>query len=101
MSLLLEHHLADLHASGLKDETISLMGVKDVEPADWLKSKGVTSAYRIPYLRLKNCPDFYRDRIFPPFIDDNGRTRKYSQPKGTGCHLYVLDPVVDMLGDYT
>ena len=101
MSLLLPEHIADLRRSGLNESTIATMGVEDVEPSDWLKSKGVTSAYRIPYLRLKHCPDFHRDRIFPPFVDENGRTRKYSQPKGTGCHLYILEPVVDMLGDYT
>jgi hypothetical protein len=99
---LLPEHIADLRASGLRDQSIALMRIESVEPSDCLKSKGVTSAYKIPYLTLGNCPpDFSRERIFPPFVDENGRTRKYSQPKGTGCRLYVLELVVDLLGDYT
>jgi putative DNA primase/helicase len=98
---LLPEHLADLRASGLTDQTITLMRVESVEPADWLKPKGVKSAYRMPYLELKDCPPFYRDKLFPPIVDEKGGTRKYHQPAGTGCRLYVLEPVVDMLGDYT
>src|SRR5262245_3704412 len=99
--MLLPEHLADVRASGLTDATIELMRCESVDPSDYLKSKGVESAYRIPYLELKNCPSFYRDKIFPPITDDKGRQRKYSQLPGTGCRLYVLEPVVDLLDDYT
>jgi hypothetical protein len=94
--MILPEHLADLRQSGLKDATIELMRIESVDPSDFLKSKGVQSAYRIPYLELKDCPPFYRDKIFPP-LDG----RKYDQPKGGGCRLYVLEPVVDLLRDFT
>src|SRR5262245_27660130 len=94
--MLLPEHLADLRASGLTDSTIQLMRVESVEPSDWLKSQGVQSAYRIPYLQLKDCEPFYRDKIFPS-LDG----RKYDQPKGAGCRLFVLEPVVDLLRDFT
>jgi Domain of unknown function (DUF3854) len=93
---LLPEHVADLRASRLTDATIALMRLESVEPSEWLKSQGVQTAYRIPYLQLKDCPFFYRDRLFPAL---NGR--KYSQPAGSGVHLYVLEPVVDMLQDFT
>jgi putative DNA primase/helicase len=96
MLSLLPEHLADLRASGLADATIELMHVESVDPSDWLKSQGVQSAYRIPYLQLKDCPPFYRDKIFPPLGG-----RKYDQSKGGGCRLYVLEPVVDLLQDFT
>jgi hypothetical protein len=96
MKVLLKEHLDDLRKSGLIDPTIELMRIASVDPTDFLKSKGVQSAYRIPYLELKDCPPFYRDRIFPS-LDG----RKYDQPKGGGCRLYVLEPVVDLLQDFT
>jgi hypothetical protein len=95
MASLLPEHLADLRQSGLTDATIELMRLESVDPSDWLKSQGVQSAYRIPYLQLKDCPPFYRDKLFPP-LDG----RKYDQPKGGGCRLYVLEPVVDLLQDF-
>src|SRR5262245_54152830 len=93
-------HLQDLRNSGLNDDTIALMRVESVEPSDRLKAKGVISAYRMPYLQLKDCSDFYRDRLTPAIIDDKGRQQKYDQPPGVGCRLYVLEPVVDLLQDY-
>jgi putative DNA primase/helicase len=97
---LLPEHQADLCASGLTDATISIMGVVSVDPADYLKAKGVESAYRIPYLELKDCPSFHRDRVFPPIVDENGKRQKYDQPRGTGCRLFVMEPVVDLLQDF-
>jgi hypothetical protein len=94
-------HTADLRNSGLTDQTISLMRCESVEVSASLIARGVRSAYRIPYLELKDCPYFYRDRLFPPIVDAKGHTQKYDQPKGTGCRLYVLEPVVDMLSDWT
>jgi hypothetical protein len=34
-------------------------------------------------------------------VSEDGKERKYDQPVGTGCRLYVLEPVVDLLPDYT
>src|SRR5215831_14849296 len=99
--MLLPEHLADVRASGLTDLTIEVMRLESVEPSDGLKAKGVVSAYRIPYLQLKDCEPFCRDKLFPPIADENGRQRKYDQPAGAGCRLYVLEHVVDLLADYT
>jgi Domain of unknown function (DUF3854) len=99
---LLPEHLADLRTSTLTDATIDLMSVESVEPSDRLRSLGVRSSYRIPYLELKDCPEFYRDRLFPPVVNGDGKiVRKYDQPAGSGCRLYVLEPVVDLLSDFT
>src|SRR5262245_36641237 len=96
---LLREHLDDLRASGLTDLTITLMRVESVDPPERLKAKGVVSAYRLPYLQLKNCEPFYREKlIYTPGANGD---RKYDQPIGGGCRLYVLEPVVDMLQDYT
>jgi hypothetical protein len=94
-------HLDDLRKSGLTDATIELMRVESIEPSNRLKAIGVQTAYRIPYLQLKNCPDFYRDKLFPPIVDNDGRARKYDQPLGRGCRLYVLERCVDLLQDFT
>jgi hypothetical protein len=67
-------HLEDLYASGLTDQTIELMRVKSVDPPEWLKSKGVVSAYRLPYIELNDCPPFYRDKLFPPVKESDGKT---------------------------
>jgi Domain of unknown function (DUF3854) len=98
---LLREHIDDLKRSGLTDSTIALMRIESVDPAEWLKARGVVSAYRIPYLELKDCPFHYRDKLCPALIDENGKTRKYDQPRGAGCRLYVLEPVVDLLSDFT
>jgi hypothetical protein len=98
---LLSEHREDLGViSGLNDKTIELMRVESVDPSDRLKSLGVQSAYRIPYLELKDCPPFHRDKLFPPLKDADGKTRKYDQPANS-CRLYVMEPVVDLLQDFT
>src|SRR5262249_7517063 len=91
---LLPEHLADLRASGLTDSTIGLRRVEPGDPPEGFKAKGVVSVSRLLYLQLKNGEPFYRDKLFPPIADENGRYRKYDQPAGTGCRLYVLEPVV-------
>jgi Domain of unknown function (DUF3854) len=99
IAVLLPEHLDDLRASGLTDATIASMRCESVNPSDYLKSQGVESAYRIPYLQLKDCPPFYRDKLkYAPGVKGD---RKYDQPKGGGCRLYVLEPVVDLLQDFT
>ena len=85
-------HVDDLHASGLSDETITLLQVEAVRPHD-IKLARVTSAYKIPYFDLagqKNC--FERWKLFPPITTPDGHTRKYHQEAGTAPHLY-LPPV--------
>jgi len=94
-------HYEDLQKSGLNDQIIELMRVESVDPPERLQKLGVQSTYRMPYLQLKNCPGFYRDKLFPSITYEDGKTQKYDQPAGGGCRLYVLEPVVDLLQDFT
>lgn len=94
-------HLADLKKSGLTDETISMMGVYTVRPADISKALGwnpkdVTSALALPYPGIDG---FSRYKIFPSIKDKEGNTIKYLQKKNTGAHLYILPPVDEVLRD--
>ena len=92
-------HLADLRKSGLSDETIALMKIATIRPADITGSLGwdpkeVTSVLSFPY---PLCKDFARYKVFPAFKDDDGRTIKYLQKKGSGAHLYILPAVEENL----
>ncbi len=92
-------HLADLRKSGLSDETVALMGVYSVRPADISKAlgwdpKAVNSALAFPYSEKNG---FTRYKIFPPIRDANGHTVKYLQKKGTGAYLYILPSVEAIL----
>ncbi len=94
-------HLADLHRSGLSDETINLMGCYTARPADIPKLVGwnpekVESALVFPY---PGCNGFCRIKVSPPFKDKNGHTVKYLQKKGTTPHLYILPPIQKILND--
>lgn len=82
-------HLADLHKSGLTDETIVACGFESSRPTD-LPHHGVESAYEIPYFNLdgtKNC--FRRLKVFPAQTDVSGHQQKYHQEKGTAPSLYL------------
>lgn len=87
--------------SGLTDETIQMMGVYSVPPADIGKILGftpskMTSALAFPY---PGCDGFIRVKTFPPFEDKNGHLIKYLQPKGSVTHLYILPVVEKVLKD--
>ncbi len=92
-------HLADLRKSGLTDDTIALMNVYTVCPGDISRVLGwdpkeVNSILAFPY---PNTDGFVRYKIFPAFKDKDGHTVKYLQKKGTGAHLYILQPVEEVL----
>lgn len=94
MKALAPEHLNDLRASGWSDETITAHQVEAVRPHD-INLRNVKSAYRIPYWTLareKNC--FERWKLFPPIIDDTGRTQKYWQPPQTAPQVF-WPPTVD------
>ena len=80
-------HLADLHKSGLSDETIEQAGLYSVRPNDIKKVTGVTkveSMLAIPY-----TPEFTRYKVFPTTLKVQNKKLRYTQPKGTGVHVYV------------
>ena len=81
MKSLASIHVDDLHASGLSDETITLLQVEAVRPHD-IKLARVTSAYKIPYFDLagqKNC--FERWKLFPA---DHHARRSYAEIPSRG-----------------
>ena len=87
-------HRADLHKSGLSEDTIRHLRVSAVRPHD-IKLAGVSSAYRLPYCDLDGkVLDFERWRLFPPIITADGHTRKYHQAAGSTPYLY-LPPLLD------
>ncbi len=94
-------HYQDLQRSGLKDATIEMMGAKSMRPADISKLApgglgGVESVLVFPYFGVNG---FCRYKLFPPLKASDGRSVKYIQPKGTGCHLYILPPASEKLAD--
>jgi hypothetical protein len=80
-------HLADLRKSGLSDETIEQAGLYSVRPNDIKKVTGIVkveSMLAIPY-----TPEFTRYKVFPTTLKVQGKKHRYTQPKGTGVHVYV------------
>jgi hypothetical protein len=87
-------HLADLHASGLSEDTIERLAFESVRPSDLKGLEGVRSAYRIPYFTIGGVRNgFSRLKLFPP-LKKNGHTQKYSQEVGSDPHLY-FPPLLD------
>lgn len=81
--------LADLRRSGLTDATIALMQCEGIRPKE-LPITSAISAYRLPYFRLDGNPNcFFRLKLIPPVVFDDGKTMKYWQKKGSFPHLYV------------
>jgi putative DNA primase/helicase len=88
---LLVDHIADLHRSGLSDDTISAMQVHSMSAAEMAaelgyRPDGVRSALVIPYPSLA----FARYKLFPAAVDNNGHAVRYLQKKDTGVHLYIV-----------
>ena len=80
-------HLADLRKSGLSDETIEQSGLYSVRPNDLKHVTGlakVESMLAIPY-----SSEFTRYKVFPTSLKVQGKKFRYTQPKGTGVHVYV------------
>ncbi len=88
-------HLADLHKSGLSDETISQSQIESVRPCDINREigfdiPGLVSVYRIPF-----PPDFKycRYKLFyapgQELYGDGRKKPKYVQRRGMANHLYI------------
>jgi hypothetical protein len=90
-------HFRDLRRSGLNDQSIKLMGVCSVPPAEIARLspllKPCESVLAFPYPGINK---FSRYRVFPP-IDG----LKYWQPPGTASHLYILLSVAEILSNPT
>jgi len=92
-------HLADLRKSGLSDETIEQAGLYSVRPNDIKKVTGIAkveSMLAIPY-----TPEFTRYKVFPTNLKVQGKKLRYTQPKGTGVHVYVPPTARLVLQDAT
>src|SRR5215467_4235771 len=92
-----------LRKKRLDRETIRLMGLKSVRPADIARLasgglQGVESVLEFPYVSLNGSGPFSRYKLFPPRRTDKG-SQKYHQPAGSGCRLYVLESVLKILPD--
>jgi hypothetical protein len=98
-------HLADLHKSGLTDETIRLQKIRTVPPHMIGQLLGfptpqVTSVYLIPFFdpRTGAWMDHIRVKVFPSHKDTKGRTVKYLGPRRSGVRIYfplaTLDAVL-------
>lgn len=99
---LVAEHLADLHKSGLSDDTIAAMQLRSLSAAELARvlgysPDGVRSALVIPYPSV----DFARYKLFPPAVDKAGHSMRYFQKQNTGVHLYVLPVVRAGLTDAT
>ncbi len=96
-------HRADLHRSGLTEDTINSMQVFSARPEDlnklagWdITARGVASALVFPY---PECGDFYQLKVFPPFRNGDGHTVRYLQPRGSDPRAYILPSVRERLAD--
>jgi hypothetical protein len=92
-------HLGDLRKSGLSDETIEQAGLYSVRPNDIKKVTGlakVESMLAIPY-----TPEFSRYKVFPTTLKVQGKKHRYTQPHGSGVHIYVPPAARAILQDAT
>src|SRR4029453_2515295 len=87
-------HLADLRASGLKDETIRRAGGYSIRPRDialvFSARKGVPQSIETALCFPYQGGEFARIKLFPAL----GKM-KYAQPPKTGARLYMPLPVRD------
>lgn len=92
---LLPHHLDELRASGLSDDTIAKAHLYSVtnETATMLIGFGRSGGLAIPYLHTANDGKETFTRI--KFDKPDTKGRRYAQAKGSGNRLYIpsiLDP---------
>ena len=82
-------HLIDLRNSGLSDETIEQAGLYSVRPGD---IKHVTSHTKVEsMLAIPYTQEFTRYKVFPTNLKAKTKSGKfrYTQPTGSGVHIYV------------
>ncbi|WP_026486640.1 DUF3854 domain-containing protein [Caldanaerobius polysaccharolyticus] len=107
LQLLSPLSMEDLKRSGLNEETIKKMNVRDATDVERnLTPFPQSTGYVIPYLnkdgsaiydRLvtgeKEEIPFFRIRYHQPTVNSEGKQIKYAQPKDTGVHVYVLPEI--------
>jgi hypothetical protein len=92
-------HLSDLRKSGMSDETIEQAGISSVRPND---IKRVTAVPKVEsMLAIPYTPDFTRYKVFPTHLKVQGKKFRYTQPKGSGVHVYVPPDARAILHDAT
>lgn len=103
----------DLQRSGLNEETIRKMGIREATDIERnLVPFSQNTGYVIPYLdnegnairdklatgEAENIP-FFRIRYHHPPETQNGKKLKYAQPKDSGVHVYVLPEIWEITKD--
>jgi hypothetical protein len=82
-------HLADLHASGLTDSTITALKFTSLCPSD-IPVRRAQSAYAIPYFNRDGSVNCHkRVKLIPTVKDADGHTQKYWQQPGSKPGLYL------------
>jgi len=98
----LPDHWNDLEKSGLTKESVQRAGIYSSHKKDEIikilgySPQAVESVLVFPY---PNCGDFARVKVFPPYMDKDGKVRKYLQKEGSGVHLYVPPQALEKLND--
>lgn len=107
LQLLSPLSMEDLKRSGLNEETIKKMGVRDATDVERnLTPFPQSTGYVIPYFDKDGNPihdrlitgekeeiPFFRIRYHQPPVNSEGKQIKYAQPKDTGVHVYVLPDI--------
>jgi putative DNA primase/helicase len=95
-----QKHLEELYASGISDEIIQSVGVRDVAPIEaaerlgWEKCQSGGILY--PYYKLDGTEDGVRIKLDKPLPK-----RKYETPKGAKQRLYIPPPAWKLINSGT
>ena len=105
---LLDHHRADLHASGLTDETIKAAGIYSESRPDALGAilgweyspKKLVPAIVIPYIDADGRNSYCRAKPDRPRKSrKDGKPVKYESPRGQPNRIYLPPGVAGSIGD--
>ena len=90
---LLDHHIADLRASGLGEETIAAAGFRSCSAAEVLSLLGMDagSGLAIPYIGAAygDGSEYVRVRLDRPFATKDGHSAKYLTKPAEVPHIYT------------
>lgn len=87
--------LANLRESGLTDDSIARMQIRQLSPEQCQEALGMSylpksGGYGIPYFSVKGAKEgFGRVRFVPPLPLSDGKLVRYSQKKGTSTRAYL------------
>jgi hypothetical protein len=96
-SAFMPEHLADLRKSGLSDETIEQAGLYSIRPNDIKKVTGIAKVEHM--LGIPYTPEFTRYKVFPTNLKVQNKKFRYTQPTGSGVHVYVPPAARPILQD--